>query len=1303
MERRKRRSALEEYIEACMDEPDKKQKARSFNQQLRHFYRRKWSCPLKVPHVYGVEVDLHKLYEAVMSMGGWQKVSMAERWTDVARIMGFSEEVLNADHATKLLYMRYLSKFEQCETIGDVDDHDSDMLGTRSRGGKGFSSFATADCPISLPKPGIREVVDCEYAKLLKSLISGLPNEVDFAMNVSTIMSQPGPHEMQLSLSPQLITVMVAHCGVFDEEGENYEDLHIGAWHRSTGRDFLRFWSDAGIEDKDVLNLLTANKRSLLDAVERQLFVGVDSDYNMRDPVCWRVFQVLSIFRNLSFETSNHASLAQNWALMKFLLLCANSRWIPLRNGALDILSNIAPDVDLTVQIPANHPLLKTVARCLTSNDKYQIIRALEILGGLCTHERNESVVCEFVNDKVLERIFDVLVIKDIMMCIYTLESLYQMSELGQAACEKISLFPNAVDVLVNLATVDAASFGASGLAGIKVVEYHGPAGAQQAYRAPARPPSHGTPGGFMPRGPGAQYGPPRQSLPPPQVVHRPPVQVMPPPPAPRIVPATPPQLASPHPPAATVAAPTSVTTTMDSKLDQLTTAWIQQHCTPAVGASAKSGDLYVAYVEQIRAHNMLSCSMQVFLNKIKQCIPSVTIRTSPGSSAVVEGITFSKSPQPPAAAASTAAVVPQNLAAQHPLMQQMLSSTPTAARAATQPKPTETPAKMEPLVDNAIEMASTSASQKVIATEPERNGTKSAEPEKSSSSESLKENTPEATEPSTSTVAQDIRAGLAANRVVKLEVCAAAIEARKLLGDDEKHETRIIRVENACHVPEKERKREQEAPPKLNGSHEKEAPEPPVETKPIPVSHISPGINGVEEEEDSNDSLEEEHKPEDTPTPSEQLNDSFGALLNGEAEEHNEEQEEDERKSPEEEKETRPLSEEPAETAKESHEPPESNIISVNDESLSNDSAPMEIEEKERSRDTPSPLSTIDSTPSQTPIPSTSSNGVHKEPTDSTSMDDVVEKVAKGLDTPRKSGKKAKTPVRLNGATSTPTTSKKRPASANGGTASKKAKTTSEKQPQPPQAASPAPMVNGTSCATAPAPAPAAAITAAMPTPTPVQPAAAEPSPSTSTATTAPTSSGDYMCEWDACGRFFSSSSGLLHHNMKDHLPVDTADPTALVLCKWPTCDGTLRSRWSMVTHMQDHHCAEHILAAAGRKRREMGHAPYLVHIKQMSDRTKEVSHHPGYSRYAAFEAIRRHAFSNMAKEITDDQEGPVTKSIRLTSCLLLRNIARHSVEGRRKLRKHESHLSWMAFSRLESHGALAQCLAALESHSTS
>lgn len=55
-----------------------------------------------------------------------------------------------------------------------------------------------------------------------------------------------------------------------------------------------------------------------------------------------------------------------------------------------------------------------------------------------------------------------------------------------------------------------------------------------------------------------------------------------------------------------------------------------------------------------------------------------------------------------------------------------------------------------------------------------------------------------------------------------------------------------------------------------------------------------------------------------------------------------------------------------------------------------------------------------------------------------------------------------------------------------------------------------------------------------------------------------------------------------------------------------------------------------------------------------------------PGYSKTAAIDAIRRHAFNFIVKDLTEEVEGPVTKSIRLTSCLILRNIARYSVEGR-------------------------------------
>ena len=81
--------------------------------------------------------------------------------------------------------------------------------------------------------------------------------------------------------------------------------------------------------------------------------------------------------------------------------------------------------------------------------------------------------------------------------------------------------------------------------------------------------------------------------------------------------------------------------------------------------------------------------------------------------------------------------------------------------------------------------------------------------------------------------------------------------------------------------------------------------------------------------------------------------------------------------------------------------------------------------------------------------------------------------------------------------------------------------------------------------------------------------------------------------------------------------------------------------------------------------------------------DQPREMPPHPGYSKHAAIDAIRRHAFNFLPREITvleiinlnnnnkitnlqDEPEGPVTKSLRLTSCLILRNLARYSAEGR-------------------------------------
>ncbi|CAG2065820.1 unnamed protein product, partial [Timema podura] len=58
------------------------------------------------------------------------------------------------------------------------------------------------------------------------------------------------------------------------------------------------------------------------------------------------------------------------------------------------------------------------------------------------------------------------------------------------------------------------------------------------------------------------------------------------------------------------------------------------------------------------------------------------------------------------------------------------------------------------------------------------------------------------------------------------------------------------------------------------------------------------------------------------------------------------------------------------------------------------------------------------------------------------------------------------------------------------------------------------------------------------------------------------------------------------------------------------------------------------------------------------------------------------------------DDNEGPVTKSIRLTSSLILRNLVIYSTNGRRFLRSYEPHLASVALSNVESSRTIAQVL---------
>lgn len=65
-----------------------------------------------------------------------------------------------------------------------------------------------------------------DYDKLEKALMSGLPNEVDFVINVCTLLSNESKHTLRLDRCAVLTDLLLAHIGIFDE-GKEFRILAV--------------------------------------------------------------------------------------------------------------------------------------------------------------------------------------------------------------------------------------------------------------------------------------------------------------------------------------------------------------------------------------------------------------------------------------------------------------------------------------------------------------------------------------------------------------------------------------------------------------------------------------------------------------------------------------------------------------------------------------------------------------------------------------------------------------------------------------------------------------------------------------------------------------------------------------------------------------------------------------------------------------------------------------------------------------------------------------------------------------------
>lgn len=63
----------------------------------------------------------------------------------------------------------------------------------------------------------------------------------------------------------------------------------------------------------------------------------------------------------------------------------------------------------------------------------------MEILGNLSKVEDNGVLICEYVDQESYREVIALLTLPDVMLVISALEVLYQLAELGEITCSKIS------------------------------------------------------------------------------------------------------------------------------------------------------------------------------------------------------------------------------------------------------------------------------------------------------------------------------------------------------------------------------------------------------------------------------------------------------------------------------------------------------------------------------------------------------------------------------------------------------------------------------------------------------------------------------------------------------------------------------------------------------------------------------------------------------------------------------------------------------------------------------------------------
>ncbi|GFT87253.1 hypothetical protein NPIL_289681 [Nephila pilipes] len=309
------------------------------------------------------------------------------------------------------------------------------------------------------------------YDKLCLSLLSGLPNEQDFALNVCTILSNEGSYSINLEKAPKLVDLLVAQAGVWQED---LKMLYLESWKDLEGRNMHRFWRST--VDSQSYSFLKLLGLELGECDPYEVLLNLEDDLGVVNLEGQRVLRVALILHNLSFEKNNVPVLVRSSIFIKFLLISIHSSWSNLRQTAYDTLANLACEIDLHIEKDSSSRVLfQTVIKGLQSPDRFMSIRSMDILSQLCSRDLNEDIPSR-LDIEIYQHMVSFLTVHDIMLLFYTLEALYALSDLGKYACDKIASVHGSIGILVGLLTLEPSQYGSAAEIKMKIVEILVPA-----------------------------------------------------------------------------------------------------------------------------------------------------------------------------------------------------------------------------------------------------------------------------------------------------------------------------------------------------------------------------------------------------------------------------------------------------------------------------------------------------------------------------------------------------------------------------------------------------------------------------------------------------------------------------------------------------------------------------------------------------------------------------------------------------------------------------------------------------------